>query len=213
MRNQDTEMKLTNNHHHAAATSSTTEENEEVEQPRQRGGGLVPRRPSSGNSISSSSFIGQGGLDHVRLPFAYKLHMLLCDMENNGCEDIISWVEDGNAFKVHDQQRFQELIQPRYFRQSKITSFIRQVSSQPIIFPQLLLLCLLTSVFPFFLFCFLLPPAGATSKVLCIRLLKDWTWTRPWVLCSSQFPKEQSGKSIDNPTTPLHQFFHKPGAM
>lgn len=87
------------------------------------------QRLSSIDLFSSSSLIVQGRLDHVRLPFAYKLHILLCDMEINGSEDIISWVEDGNAFKIHDRQRFEEVIQPRYFRQSKITSFIRQVSS------------------------------------------------------------------------------------
>lgn len=66
------------------------------------------------------------GLDHMRLPFPYKLHILLCDMETTGREHIISWVEDGKAFKIHQQQQFETLIQPRYFRQSKISSFIRQ---------------------------------------------------------------------------------------
>lgn len=70
------------------------------------------------------------GLDHMRLPFPYKLHILLCDMESTGQEHIISWVEDGKAFKIHDQEKFETSIQPRYFRQSKIASFIRQVSVQ-----------------------------------------------------------------------------------
>lgn len=70
----------------------------------------------------------EDGLDHVRLPFAYKLHILLCDMEAVGNEHIISWVEDGNAFKIHDPHTFKEIIQPRYFRQSKTSSFVRQVN-------------------------------------------------------------------------------------
>ena len=73
------------------------------------------------------SFDDESGLDRVRLPFAYKLHLLLCDMESNGFEHIISWVDNGKAFKVHDQQKFEELVQPHYFRQSKMSSFIRQV--------------------------------------------------------------------------------------
>ncbi len=68
------------------------------------------------------------GLDHIRLPFAYKLHILLSDMESNKCKNIISWVEDGNAFKIHDRERFEQVVQPHYFRQSKLSSFIRQVS-------------------------------------------------------------------------------------
>lgn len=68
------------------------------------------------------------GLDHMRIPFAYKLHILLGDMETTGCEHIISWVDDGRAFKIHDRRKFEQLVQPRYFRQSKIASFIRQVS-------------------------------------------------------------------------------------
>ncbi len=70
-----------------------------------------------------------GGLGHMRLPFAYKLHILLNDMESAGCEHVISWVEDGKAFKIHDRQKFEDMIQPLYFRQSKIASFIRQVSA------------------------------------------------------------------------------------
>ena len=70
------------------------------------------------------------GLDHMKLPFPYKLHMLLCDMEATGHGHIISWVEGGKAFQIHDQKQFETLIQPRYFRQSKISSFIRQVNVQ-----------------------------------------------------------------------------------
>lgn len=82
-----------------------------------------PRRP---HMIGASSSIGDG-LDHMRLPFAYKLHILLCDMETKGCEHVISWVKEGKAFKIHDRTTFETLIQPHYFRQSKIASFIRQV--------------------------------------------------------------------------------------
>ena len=70
----------------------------------------------------------RNGLGHMRLPFAYKLHILLEDMEKTGCEHIISWVEDGKAFKIHKPKEFEKQIQPRYFRQSKYASFVRQVS-------------------------------------------------------------------------------------
>lgn len=67
------------------------------------------------------------GVGHMRLPFAFKLHLLLEDMEKTGRDDIISWVEDGKAFKIHKPTVFETKIQHRYFQQSKIASFIRQV--------------------------------------------------------------------------------------
>jgi HSF-type DNA-binding len=69
----------------------------------------------------------QDGLGRMRLPFVYKLHLLLNDMELKGCNHIISWVGDGKAFKIHDPEEFEKIIQPHYFRQSKLASFIRQV--------------------------------------------------------------------------------------
>lgn len=97
--------------------------------PCKRSKGMEERQhtPPRGSFSSSSSCHPRSNLDHIRLPFAYKLHILLCDMEVNSCEHIISWVEDGKAFKIHDRKKFEVLIQPHYFRQSTITSFIRQV--------------------------------------------------------------------------------------
>lgn len=62
-----------------------------------------------------------------QLPFAYKLHVLLNDVETLGLTGIISWVCDGKAFKIHDPKEFEKAIQPRYFRQTKLGSFVRQV--------------------------------------------------------------------------------------
>jgi len=68
--------------------------------------------------------------DHTqkRLPFAYKLHLMLSEMEDKGTSHIISWVGDGSAFKIHNPDEFEKTIQQSYFEQSKIASFIRQVS-------------------------------------------------------------------------------------
>ncbi len=98
-------------------------------------GGTTSHHTSSINSEmeshnqSDQRSLDREGLDHMRLPFAYKLHILLGDMESSDCEHIISWVEDGKAFKIHNKEKFEDLIQPRYFRQSKLSSFIRQVSA------------------------------------------------------------------------------------
>ena len=64
---------------------------------------------------------------HVRLPFPWKLHQLLDDVENDGNEHIISWLPDGKGFKVHRPTDFTKLILHSYFRQTKYKSFTRQV--------------------------------------------------------------------------------------
>lgn len=109
--------------------SKDTGRKEEEEIPKDRRTKKSP--PSSqGQDHNDPQHDNEFGLDHMRLPFPYKLHILLCDMESTGQEHIISWVEHGKAFKIHDQKKFETSIQPRYFRQSKIASFIRQVSIQ-----------------------------------------------------------------------------------
>jgi HSF-type DNA-binding len=65
---------------------------------------------------------------HIRLPFVHKLFLMLNDLEAKGYGHIISWLDDGKAFKIHDPSLFEASIQPQYFRQSRLASFIRQVS-------------------------------------------------------------------------------------
>ena len=67
---------------------------------------------------------------HIRLPFVHKLYLMLNDMEAKGCDHIISWIGDGKAFKIHNPSVFEASIQPQYFRQSRLASFIRQVSRE-----------------------------------------------------------------------------------
>ena len=64
----------------------------------------------------------------MRLPFVHKLYFMLNDMEAKGYDYIISWIGDGKGFKIHNPTLFEASIQPHYFRQSRLASFIRQVS-------------------------------------------------------------------------------------
>ena len=64
----------------------------------------------------------------MRLPFVHKLYFMLNDMEAQGYDYIISWIGDGKGFKIHNPTLFEASIQPHYFRQSRLASFIRQVS-------------------------------------------------------------------------------------
>jgi len=70
----------------------------------------------------------QDGPSEKRLQFTYKLHGMLNAMESKGTNHIISCVGDGSVFKIPGQDQFEKAIRRLYFDQSKIESFIQQVS-------------------------------------------------------------------------------------
>ena len=86
------------------------------------------------NNISSSSRNINTGVSEPEAPgacenvFPQKLHFLLNQAEKGGFDHIISWVNDGAAFKVHDPKAFLEKVMPNYFDQSKFESFRRQLN-------------------------------------------------------------------------------------
>jgi HSF-type DNA-binding len=57
--------------------------------------------------------------------FPLKLWKLLSFAEQTGKTDVISWLEDGTKFKVHDKNRFASEIMPHYFASSTYKSFQR----------------------------------------------------------------------------------------
>ena len=61
-------------------------------------------------------------------PFPEKLHRLLSETEAMGQTDIISWVAGGRAFVIRHPQRFFQDVVPLYFRQSRLSSFKRQLN-------------------------------------------------------------------------------------
>jgi hypothetical protein len=63
---------------------------------------------------------------NMKAPFPWKLYQLLEDMEVAGGTSIVSWMNQGKAFRVHDASAFIEHIMSRYFRMSKFQSFTRQ---------------------------------------------------------------------------------------
>jgi hypothetical protein len=60
--------------------------------------------------------------------FPAKLHRMLENAEKDGLERIVSWVQRGTAFKVHDTREFVRRIMPLYFDQTKYESFRRQLN-------------------------------------------------------------------------------------
>lgn len=69
--------------------------------------------------------VGRGG---VVVPFPEKLHNMLEAADIEGFHEIVSWQPHGRAFCVHKPQRFVERIMRSHFRQTKLTSFQRQLN-------------------------------------------------------------------------------------
>merc|ERR1712232_1040366 len=61
-------------------------------------------------------------------PFPEKLHRLLLEVEAAGRADVISFVANGRAFAIHKPDKFFKEIVPLYFRQSRLSSFKRQLN-------------------------------------------------------------------------------------
>jgi hypothetical protein len=77
-----------------------------------------------GHVPDSSSFVRKktGG---VTQPFPDKLHEML---SKDDASDIVGWLPHGRAFLVRKPKAFTAQVMPKYFRQSKLTSFQRQLN-------------------------------------------------------------------------------------
>lgn len=60
--------------------------------------------------------------------FPLTLYSLLEKANEGGYSDIVSWQSHGRAFRVHNPTRFVKEIMPQFFKQTRITSFQRQLS-------------------------------------------------------------------------------------
>lgn len=66
----------------------------------------------------------------VKAPFPVVLWRLLHTIETKErhLDSIISWQSNTSCFRVHDKKRFEQYIQPRFFKQTNYTSFRRQLN-------------------------------------------------------------------------------------
>lgn len=64
----------------------------------------------------------------VTEPFPEKLHRMLEEVKKDGKEDVIGFFSHGRAFAVHDPDRFTSEVMPKYFKQSRLSSFQRQLN-------------------------------------------------------------------------------------
>ncbi len=100
--------------------------------------------PMSGSNSMNQSFFQQSdlGSSHALFyrdanrrmrggviePFPEKLHRLLREVEAAGRSDVISFIAGGRAFAIHNSDSFFKDIVPLYFRQSRLSSFKRQLN-------------------------------------------------------------------------------------
>jgi len=61
------------------------------------------------------------------VPFPYRLHEMLSNIESKHDCSVVSWLPDGKHFKVHDPRRFVENVIPSAFKQKSLKSFQRQL--------------------------------------------------------------------------------------
>ena len=64
----------------------------------------------------------------VVVPFPVKLHSMLDAIERDGFSHVISWQPHGRCFVVHKPKEFVNHVMPKYFKQSKMASFQRQLN-------------------------------------------------------------------------------------
>ena len=66
----------------------------------------------------------------VYIPFPEKLFNMLhyIDIHEHDLSNVISWQSHGRCFRVHDIQRFESMVLPRFFSHQKNASFLRQLN-------------------------------------------------------------------------------------
>jgi hypothetical protein len=64
----------------------------------------------------------------VAVAFPVKLHSVLGQVEMDGLSHVVSWQPHGRCFVIHKPKEFVDHVMPKYFRQTKLTSFQRQLN-------------------------------------------------------------------------------------
>jgi hypothetical protein len=64
----------------------------------------------------------------VRQSFPDILFQMLQDSEDEGFSGVVCWLSGGTSFKVFEPKRFVLEVMPKYFRQTKYKSFVRQLN-------------------------------------------------------------------------------------
>jgi hypothetical protein len=94
--------------------------------------GFLPTTTSSTLPASAEAIIridqNARQLNPNAFQFPWKLHDMLDRARSEGNEEVVSWVDDGEAFRVHLPDTFVSNVMPRFFKQTKYKSFQRQLN-------------------------------------------------------------------------------------
>ncbi len=75
---------------------------------------------------SSNYFIVLHFRINMPVKFPHKLYEMLEYAANSEHASVVSWIDEGQAFVIHDKGAFLEHIVPRFFKQTKYRSFVSQ---------------------------------------------------------------------------------------
>lgn len=92
------------------------------------GGKEVSPRKNDSSRSCDNEYKAQRARGGVTIPFPFKLHRMLESVDRDGLSAIVSWQPHGRAFLVHKPNEFVSKVLPQNFRQSKLTSFQRQLN-------------------------------------------------------------------------------------
>ncbi len=77
-------------------------------------------------AVSDASQSACRGRSDATGPFPEKLHRMLEYADEEGLCDVVSWLLDGRAFKIHDADAFMSRVAGHFFRATKLRSVHRQ---------------------------------------------------------------------------------------
>jgi HSF-type DNA-binding len=89
---------------------------------------LASTSAASNYSSNNNSSSNNNNNNPIPPQFPLQLHVMLSNAHAGGYNDVCSWQPHGRAFLVKDRQRFVGEVLPIYFRQSKFSSFQRQLN-------------------------------------------------------------------------------------
>jgi HSF-type DNA-binding len=94
------------------------------------GGGSAATTTTSLVTALDSAAVAAAAASANQIPpqFPLQLHVMLSNAHAGGYSDVCSWQPHGRSFLVKDRQRFVDEVLPIYFRQSKFSSFQRQLN-------------------------------------------------------------------------------------
>lgn len=80
------------------------------------------------NDTDDPNIKRRGPRGGVAIPFPEKLYLMLSTIEREGKDRIVSWQPHGRCFHVHNPKEFVSDVMTRFFKQTKLTSFQRQLN-------------------------------------------------------------------------------------